>query len=172
MKTISDLESDLKDEIENKLAELVEETRSNRYDSLTEMASSWVPNSDRDLTEVFISYPVLGRRTEFTTENMDVFEMLRANLGDRLRSFANLTYDNLESDYESLKDDFESEGLEVFAVRAPGGRFEYQVEVRVESLVDKTRLFTTEKFKSEYDAIKWWEKQGEADGTNGVKAEG
>lgn len=164
MKTISDLESDLKEEILSNFGELVNETKNCLHDQLTEYASGWVPGSDKDLAEIFVSNRELGNRSEYTSENMDVFDILRANLDASLQDTAQGYYEELERDYEALKEDFESEGLEVVYHPEPK---RYMIAVIQDDNEANMKPFNSELFKSEYDAIKWWEKQGETtDGTS------
>lgn len=152
MKTLDDLKKEVDEDIAKQMGDLIE---SYPYEVLEEIATNNVPNSDREVIEVFHSEHSLARDPDNQTDFNNVFEWLRASIDSALKSYAEEEFDRQKEDYEGMVEDFQKEGLECV---------EFYSAEKMQNLYyvkepTKPAAVMPPTFNTEYEAWKAYEKE-------------
>lgn len=153
MKTLSDLLAEVDADITKAMPSLLADMDTN--EELDEIARNNVPNSNREVIEVFHSEHELGEATDQSEGAGDVFDWLRSNIQHHLEEYAAEEFERQKVDYETTVDDFEAEGC----VCRQDGNLRYTVYPPNPEGVDQVSEVAPQ--DTEYEAWKAFEKEQE-----------
>ncbi len=151
MKTLSALKAEVDADIEKQLGEMIDDRTA--HDTCHEIADNNVPNSDREVIEVFHSDHSLGDATDFSDGANSVLEWLRANIEQALRVYACEEFDRQKEEYEDMRATFEEGGCKAME----DINFKWTIYKPNPQGIDQ--LHAGPKFNTEYEAWKAFEKE-------------
>ncbi len=158
---MSELISDLDDEIKREMPRLVDDRH--YADQLSEMVDGWVPDNHGELADLLCSDNSLASvdDPELLNQNPTVWDIIQLAVRENLLSNAMQEFQNLKDAFEEDKEEMEEEGLEIEARgRKNGGGYRIIRPADLDD-ADSTEEVIKDDIKTEYEAVQWWLANGE-----------